>query len=91
MFSSCYPKLFAVRHIHYPLNPSCDQFHADAVVPSSDNCRTETVLPPGDHYCIDMVVPSSDHCDTETVPPSNEHYGNTIVAPPSDHLHTKRT
>ena len=24
MFSSCNPKFFAVRHIHYPVNPSND-------------------------------------------------------------------
>ena len=97
MFSSSNPKFFAVRHIHYPVNPSSDHFHTDAVVPSSDHCHTETVLPPidrycietvapsGDFYCIDIVVPSSDHCRTETVPPSCDHYGT------SDHLHTKRT
>ena len=62
MFSSCNPKFFAVRHIHYPVNPSNDYFHTDAVVPSSD------------HYCIDLVVPSSDHCCTETVPPASDHY-----------------
>ena len=38
MFSSCTPKLFAVRHIHYPVNPSSEHFHTDAVVPSSDQC-----------------------------------------------------
>ena len=105
MFSSCNPKLFAVRHIHYLLHPSRDHFHADAAVPSSDNCRIETVMPPSDqycidivapsgpggHYCIDIVVPSSDHCCTDTLQPSSEQYGNTIVAPHSDHLHTKRT
>ena len=75
----------------------------DAVVPSSDHCRTETVLPPsyqycfetvvpsGDHYCINIVVPSSDHCRTETVPPSSDHYGTMKVAPPSDHLRTRIT
>ena len=41
-------KFFAVRHIHYPVNPSSDHFHTDAVVPPSDHCRTETVLPPID-------------------------------------------
>ena len=29
-------RLFAVRHIHYPVNPSNDYFHTAAVVPSSD-------------------------------------------------------
>ena len=53
MFSSCNPKFFAVRHIHYSVNPSNDHFHTDAVVPSSDHCRTEIVLPPSDHYCIE--------------------------------------
>ena len=99
---SCNPKFFAVRHIHYPVNPSSDHFPTDAVVTSSDHCCTETVLAPsdhycidtvapsGDHYCIDIVGPSSDHCRTDTVPPSSDHYGTTKVAPPSDHLHTKR-
>ena len=102
-FSSCNSKFFAVRHIHYPVNPSIDHFHTKAVVPSSDHYRIETVLPPsdryciekvapsGDHYGIDIVVPSSDHCGNETVPPSSDHYVTSIVAPPSDHLHTKRT
>ena len=72
MFSSCNPKFFAVRHIHYPVNTSSDNFRTDAVVPSSDHCRIETVLPPSDHYCIevvapsgDIVIPSSDHCFTQ--------------------------
>ena len=103
MFSSCNPKLFTVRHIHYPVNPSSDHLHTDAVVPSSDHCRTDTVLPPsdhycieavapsGDHYCIDVAVPSSDYCCTETVPPSSDHYVTTKVTPPSDHLHNKTT
>ena len=60
MFSSCNPKLIAVRHIHYPVNPSNDHFNNDAVVPSSDHCHTETVLPPSDHYCIETVAPSGD-------------------------------
>ena len=93
MFSSCNPKFFAVRHIHYPVNPLSDHFPTDAVVPSSDHCRTDTVLPPsdhycietvapsGDHHCIDIVVPSSDHCCTEVVPPSSDHYGTTKIAP----------
>ena len=57
MFSSCNPKFFAVRHIHYTVNPSSDHFHTDAVVPPSDHCRTNAVLPPSDHYCIETVVP----------------------------------
>ena len=90
MFSFCNPKFFAVRHIHYPANPSSDHFHTDVVVPSSDHCRTEIVLPPhpdhcsidtvtpsSDHYCIDLVVPSSDHCCSDTVLPSSDHYGTT--------------
>ena len=44
MFPSCNPKLFAVGHIHYPVNPSSDHFRTDVVVPSSDHCCTETVL-----------------------------------------------
>ena len=71
---------------HYPVNPSSDHFHTDAVVPSSDHCYTQAVLPPSghygietvtpsaDHYCIDTVVPSSDHCCTETGSPSSDHY-----------------
>ena len=98
MFSSSYPKLFAVRNIHYPVNTSGDHFHTDAVVPSSDHCCTQAVLPPsghccigtvspsGDHDFIDIIMPSSDHCCTETVSPSSDHYGTTKVAPPSDHL-----
>ena len=88
MFASCNPKFFAVRHIHYPVNPSNDYFHTYAVVPSSDHCRTEIVLhlviitalrvetlaPSGDHYCIDLVVPSSDHCCTESLLPPSEQY-----------------
>ena len=61
MFSSCNPKCFAVKHIHYPVNPSSDHFHVDAVVSSSDYCRTETVLPPSDHYGSETVAPSGDH------------------------------
>ena len=76
MFSSCKPKVFAVRpdhtvrHIHYPVNPSSDHFHNDAVVPSSDHCRTETVLPPSDHDCIEKLTPSGEHCFNETEAPS---------------------
>ena len=52
---------------------SC-HFHTDAVVPCSDHCCIETVLPSSDHYSTDIiVVPSSDHCYTETVPPSSDH------------------
>ena len=95
MFSSCNPKFFAVRHIHYPVNPSSDPFHTDAVVSSSDHCRTDTVLPPsdyyyigtvappGDHYCIYIiVVSSSDHCRTGTVLPPSDHYCIETIAPP---------
>ena len=57
MFYSCNPKFFAVKHIHYPMTPSGDDFHVNAVVPSSDHCRTETVLPPGDNYCSDVSAP----------------------------------
>ena len=38
-------KVLCTRHIHYPVNPSNDYFHTDAVVPSSDHCCTEIVLP----------------------------------------------
>ena len=89
MFSSCNPKFFAVRHIHYPVNPSSDHFHTDVVVPSSDHRRTETVAPSGHHYCIDIVVPSSEHCCTEIIPPSSDHNGTTKVATPSDHFTLK--
>ena len=61
MISSCNPKLFAVRHIQYPVSPSSDHFHTDAVVPSIDHCRAEPVLPPSDHYCIYIVAPYGDH------------------------------
>ena len=61
MFSSCNPKFFAVRHIHYPVNTSSDHFPTDAVVPSSDHCHTDTVLPPSEQYCIEAVAPSGDH------------------------------
>ena len=34
----------------------------ETVLPPSDHYWTETVAPSGDHYCIDkLVVPSSDH------------------------------
>ena len=55
MFSSCNPKFFAVRNIHYPVNTSSDHFHTDAVVPSSDHCRTQAILPPSGHgrpHCL---------------------------------------
>ena len=61
VFSSCKPKFFAVRHIHYPVNPSSDNFHTNTVVPSSDHCRTGTLLPSSDHYCSETVAPSGDH------------------------------
>ena len=61
MFSSCNPKLFAVGHIHYPVNPSSVHFHTEAVVPSSDPCRNEAVLPPSDHDCNETVATSGDH------------------------------
>ena len=59
MFSSCNPKLCAVRHSHYPGNSSSG---ADAVFPSSNHCCTETVLPSSDDYCSETVSPSGDHC-----------------------------
>ena len=102
-FSSCNPKFFSVRHIHYPVNLFSEHFHTDVVVPSSDRCRTETVLTPsdhycietaapsGDHYCVDIVVPSSEHCCSETAPSSSGHYGTTKVAPLRDQLHTEIT
>ena len=77
MFSSCNLKFSAVRHIHYPVNPSSDHFHTDAVVPSSDRCRIE--LPPSDQYCIDTVASSGDHCLTDTVAPSCDNYCIDIV------------
>ena len=64
MFSSS--MFFAVRHIHYPVNASSDNFH--------DHYCIEIVAPSGDHYCIDIVVPSSDHWCTATVPPSSDDY-----------------
>ena len=69
LFSSCNPN-FLQLHIHYPVNPSSDHLHTEAVVPSSDHCCTETVLPSSDHYCIGAVAPSGDHCFTETLAPS---------------------
>ena len=48
MFSSCNPKFFAFRHIHYP------------VVPSGGQCCTETVLPSSDHDCNETIAPSDD-------------------------------
>ena len=75
MFSSCNIKFFADRHIHYPVNPSSDHFHTDAVVISSYHCRTGAVLPPSDHYCIDTVAPSGDnYCiDIGLVVASSDH------------------
>ena len=84
MFSSCNPEFFAVRHIHYPVNPSSDHFHTDGAVPCSDHCCT--VLPSRDHYSIiETVAPSGDHCFPETVAPSSDHYSIVIVVPSSDH------
>ena len=40
---------------HYPVNPSSDHFHTDAVMPSSDHYGIETVAPSGDHHCIDII------------------------------------
>ena len=73
MFSSCNPKFFAVRHLHYPVNPSSDHFHTEAVVPSSDHCHTEALLPPSDRYCIESVAPSGDHYCIDIVVPSSDH------------------
>ena len=74
MFSSFNRKVFAVRNIHYPVNTSNDRFHTDAVVPSSDICRTQAVLPP-----IVVITVSGDHY-SETVSPPSDHYGTTKVA-----------
>ena len=71
MLSSCNPKFFAVRHIHYP---SSDHCHTETVLPPTDHYCIETVAPSGDHYCIDIVVPSSDHCCTVAVSPSSDYY-----------------
>ena len=73
MFSSCNPKLFAVRNIHYSLNTFSYHFDTDAVVPSSDHCRTQAVLPPRGHFCIETVAPSGDqygidlHCCSSAI------------------------
>ena len=98
MFASCDPKFFAVRHIHYPvpistlmLVPSSDHCRTDTVLPPSDHCCIETVAPSGDRYCIDIVLPPSDQRCTETLSPSSDHYWTTKVAPPSDPVNTKRT
>ena len=72
IFSSCNPKLFAVRHIHYPVNPSSAHFQTDAVVPSSDHSRMDAVLPPIDHYCIDTVEPSFEHYCIDIVVSSSD-------------------
>ena len=72
MFSSCNPKFFAVRNIHYPVNTSSDHFHTDEVVSSSDHWRTqahEGVQLPGGHYCIETVAPSGDHYCIDIVVP----------------------
>ena len=42
-------KFFAVRHIRYPVNPSSDHFHTDAVVPSSDQAALR-------QYCCHLVI-----------------------------------
>ena len=86
MFSACNPKLFAVvKHIHYPVNTSSGSasFRTDTVLPPRDHYCIETAAPSGDHYCIDIAVPSSDHCCTETVPSSSDHHGTMKVAPSS--------
>ena len=33
---------------YYPVNPSSDNFRTDTVVPCSDHCRTEAVVSPSD-------------------------------------------
>ena len=82
MCSSFNPKLFAVRHIYYPVKPSSDRFHTGAalrqyrVLSSSDHHCIETVAPSGNHCGIDTVLPSSEHCYSGTVPPSSDHYSN---------------
>ena len=83
---SCNLKLFAVRHIHYPGNPSSDHFHIDAAVPSSDHCCTETIQPPSDHYCIDTEAPSGDHYCIDIVVTSRDHCCNKTVPPSSERL-----
>ena len=88
VFLQC--KVLSVRDIHYPVNPP-NEFPTDAVVPSSDHCYTETVLPSSDDYCIGIVMPPSDHCYIETVPPSSDHYCTKKVAPRNDYLHPKIT
>ena len=58
MFSSCNSKLFAVRHIHYPVNPSNAYFHTDAVglhlVPSSDH--RHLVIITASRQCRHLVI-----------------------------------
>ena len=88
MCSSCNPKLFGVRHIHYPVNPSSDQFHNDAVVPSSDHCRTETLTPTGEHCFTETEAPSSDRYCTKKIAPPSDHYCIVIVLPSSDRGYT---
>ena len=88
MFPSCNPKfVFAVKHIHYPVNPSSDHFHTDAVVTSSDHCRTDTVLPPSDHYCIETASPSGDHfCIDIAVPSRFNKIFNKIAIQGTPHM-----
>ena len=80
--------MFAGRIIHYPVNPSSDNFHTDTVVSSSD--RTEAVLPPSDHYCIETVAPSGDHYCIDIIVPSGDHYCIDIVVTSSDHYGTTK-
>ena len=86
MFSSCNPKFFAVRHIHYPVNPFSDHFHTDAVATSNDHRQLAIITA---FYCITTVASSGDHGLTETVAPSSDHYGIAIEAPSSDHCYTE--
>ena len=62
----------------------------DRVVPSSDHCCTETVLPSSDHYRIDTVSPSGGYCFTDTVSPPIDHYSINIVVPSSDHCYLRQ-
>ena len=70
----------------------------DAVVPSSDHCRTDIVLPPpSDHYQrsipffvitalrVETVAPSGDHYCIDLVVPSSDHGCIETVTPSSDH------
>ena len=56
-----------------PIGNTLNDVVHDAVVPSSDHCRTETVLPPSDHYCTETVAPSGDHYCIDMVEPSSDH------------------